>query len=111
MLMLAAWPLFGAKGVVIFVPLWAGFETFYRLRARAKMRCDSCAFDPYLYLVDAKKARGEIDAHFKKMFEARGLAFPPPKKAGTMGQIEIEAKIRVKAKAADSGSKQPKAET
>lgn len=74
---IAAWPVFGPKGFVLFVPLWMGFEMFFRLRARARMRCDQCAFDPYLYLVDAQKARAEIDTHFKGLFEAKGLGWPP----------------------------------
>ena len=76
MVTLATWPIFGAKGFVCFIPLWATFETVYRLRVRKRMQCGSCAFDPYLYLVDVQKARAQVDAHWRKVFADKGIPFP-----------------------------------
>jgi hypothetical protein len=59
---LAAWPWFGLKGIVAFVPLWMAFEFFYRTRVRAALVCDRCGFDPFLYLTDVKKARQQVEA-------------------------------------------------
>jgi hypothetical protein len=59
---LAAWPWFGIKGIVAFVPLWMAFEFFYRTRVRAALECDRCGFDPFLYLTDVKRARQQVEA-------------------------------------------------
>lgn len=57
---LATWPLFGIKGIVSFLPLWVIFEVIYRAKTRSSLVCERCGFDPYLYLVDAPKARDAI---------------------------------------------------
>ncbi len=57
---LATWPIFGIKGIVSFLPLWVGFEIIYRAKTRATLVCERCGFDPYLYLVDASKAKDAI---------------------------------------------------
>ena len=57
---LATWPLFGIKGIVSFIPLWIGFEIIHRAKTRALLVCERCGFDPYLYLVDAPKAKDAI---------------------------------------------------
>jgi hypothetical protein len=71
------------KGVVSFFPLWVGFETIYRTRARAGLICDRCGFDPTLYLVDVKKARAEVEQFWRKKFQEKNLPWPGE-------QIEVE---------------------
>jgi hypothetical protein len=60
-----AWPLFGMKGLVIFIPLWIGFEVLYRMRVRAEMACQACGFDAYLYLSDVPRARRRMEEFWK----------------------------------------------
>jgi hypothetical protein len=55
---LLTWPWFGIKGMVSFLPIWTVFEMIYRAKVRAALYCESCGFDPILYLVDVKRARG-----------------------------------------------------
>lgn len=55
------WHWFGVKGLFLVFPVWAVFELVYRLRLRAYGACPNCGFDPYLYLVDVKKARAEMN--------------------------------------------------
>ncbi|MCM2324349.1 MAG: hypothetical protein NDJ90_13915 [Oligoflexia bacterium] len=74
--MLALWPWISWKGIVSFLPLWIGFELVYRSRVRVALNCPHCGFDPYLYLVDARKAREEIEAHWRKKFAEKGVPFP-----------------------------------
>lgn len=76
MFTLVTWPLFEWKGIVSFVPFWVIFESFYRIRVRAKVRCNDCGFDPFLHLVDVKKARAEVEEHWRKKFEEKGIPFP-----------------------------------
>src|SRR4051812_28111053 len=59
---LLTWRWFDWKGMVSFIPLWTAFEAIYRSRVRAAMHCSSCGFDPFLYLVDVKRARAEIES-------------------------------------------------
>jgi hypothetical protein len=73
---LAAWPFFGVKGLVSFIPLWIGFELIYRTRARAALSCRNCGFDPYLFWVDAQRAKAEVQTHWKKKFLEAGIPFP-----------------------------------
>ena len=75
--MLLTWNWFFWKGLVVFVPFWIIFEAVYRGRMRAALSCENCGFDPVLYLVDTKRARVEIQDHWKKKFEDRGIAYPP----------------------------------
>ena len=60
------WPLFGIKGLVVFIPLWIGFEVLYRLKVRAELSCGNCGFDPVLYLADLPSARKEMEAFWSK---------------------------------------------
>ena len=73
---LVAWPWLSWKGFVSFVPLWMVFEVLYRGRVRAAMYCDHCGFDPYLYLVDVKRARAEVESHWRKKFAEKGVPYP-----------------------------------
>jgi hypothetical protein len=73
---LATWPWFAWKGAVAFLPLWIVFEVLYRSRVRAALSCEQCGFDPILYLADVKSARREIEAHWKKKFEEKGIPYP-----------------------------------
>src|SRR5208283_1586077 len=75
-LMLLTWPLFGWKGIVSFVPIWTIFEVLYRGRVRGALLCPHCGFDPYLYMVDIKRARAEVEAHWRKKFAEKGVPFP-----------------------------------
>jgi predicted RNA-binding Zn-ribbon protein involved in translation (DUF1610 family) len=70
------YPWVGWRGLVIFLPLWIGFETIYRARVRAKVTCNKCGFDPLLYLADVEKARAAIQTHWRKRFEEKGIPFP-----------------------------------
>ncbi len=74
--MLATWHWFDWKGIVSFVPFWAVFEVFYRTRMRAALVCDQCGFDPVLYLVDVKKAREQVELHYRKLFADKGIPYP-----------------------------------
>lgn len=76
---LCTWSWFGWKGFVSFVPFWATFEIIYRSRMRGMLACPHCGFDPYLYLVDVKLARKEIEEHWKRKFAEHGIPFPSPK--------------------------------
>ncbi|MBN22009.1 MAG: hypothetical protein CL678_12080 [Bdellovibrionaceae bacterium] len=60
------WSFFEWKGIFSFVPLWIGFEVFYRIRMRIRLRCEHCGFDPYLYLTDTQKAKEEIQSFWKQ---------------------------------------------
>lgn len=75
-LMIAAWPWFSWKGIIGFLPLWISFELIYRSRVRVALNCPHCGFDPYLYLVDIKRARDEIETHWRKIFAEKGVPFP-----------------------------------
>ncbi len=86
-LTLLFWPWWHIKGTVVFLPLWIGFETFYRVRTRAAMRCTRCGFDPYLYHIDLDWARREVDAHWRKQFEDKGIPYPEKARPGTPSPI------------------------
>lgn len=73
---LVTWSWFDWKGIVSFVPMWTVFEALYRGRVRAASHCPHCGFDPYLYLVDVKRARSEIEAHWRKKFAEKGIPYP-----------------------------------
>jgi hypothetical protein len=79
--MMLTWNWFDWKGLVAFIPIWVIFETIYRARVRAALNCENCGFDPILYLVDTKRARREIEAHWQKKFEEKGIPYPPVQKA------------------------------
>lgn len=80
LLMIALWPWWGLKGAVVFLPLWIAFEVIYRVRVRARMRCTQCGFDPFLYMTDIGRARAEMVEHWRKLYEERGLKYPPENK-------------------------------
>ncbi len=67
------WPWFGWKGIVSFVPFWIIFETVFRMKMRTALICKHCGFDPFLYMVDSKRARQELEEHWKKRFIEKGL--------------------------------------
>lgn len=73
---LAAWPWFAWKGIVSFVPMWMIFETLYRGRVRGALMCPYCGFDPFLYMTDIQRARGEVEAHWRKKFAEKGVPYP-----------------------------------
>ena len=77
---LACWPLFGLKGIVSFVPMWAIFETLYRGRVRAQLLCPQCGFDPMLYMVDVPRARAGVEAHWRQKFADAGRPYPEKEK-------------------------------
>lgn len=70
------WPWFDWKGIFMFVPLWAVFEFYYRLRVRTKLACPDCGFDPYLYLTDVQRARKEMETYWRKKFAEKGIPYP-----------------------------------
>lgn len=60
--MLVTWPLFHFKGVVLFIPIWAAFEGFYRIKdAFCFGVCPDCDFDPVLYMVDRDQAVQKVE--------------------------------------------------
>lgn len=67
---------FGWKGAVAFVPFWLIYETLFRTRVRAKLHCDQCGFDPFLAIQDVKRAKAEVETHWRKKFEEKGLPWP-----------------------------------
>jgi len=71
---LSSWLSF--KGLVVFVPIWAIYEMFYRLKVRALMPCPQCGFDPYLYCVDKQLARKEIDQFWRAKFAEKNIPYP-----------------------------------
>ncbi len=83
---LATWKLFSWKGIIFVVPFWTAYELFFRTRLRVALRCSSCGFDPFLYLVDVKRARHEVEEHWKRKFAEKGI--PYPEKTLTPPQLE-----------------------
>ncbi len=73
---LLTWQWFSWKGIVSYLPLWVTFEVLYRSRVRAVLVCDHCGFDPFLYLVDVKKSRQEVEKHWKAKFAEKGIPYP-----------------------------------
>ena len=78
------------KGIVSFLPLWISFEVFYRTRMRAAVGCPQCGFDPYLYLVDIKRAHQEIESHWRKKFAEKGMPFPEKDRPASFASTEAE---------------------
>lgn len=70
------WPVFGVKGLVLFVPFWAIFETVYRLKVRGLLACPHCGFNPYLLLSNEERAKTEVREFWKKKLEAKGIPLP-----------------------------------
>lgn len=73
---MATWTWFGWRGVISAIPLWIGFEIAFRARIRAKVHCDQCGFDPFLFVTDEKLAKNEIENHWRKIFAEKGIPFP-----------------------------------
>lgn len=73
---MATSPVWGIKGAIIFVPLWAAFEIYYRLKVRSLLSCPYCGFDPYLYITDVKRARKEMERFWREKFSQRGIPYP-----------------------------------
>jgi hypothetical protein len=73
---LLCWSWFSWKGMVSFVPFWTVFDAGYRLRLRAKLPCQNCGFDPYLFQSDMGRARQEVEAHWKRKFAEKGIPYP-----------------------------------
>jgi hypothetical protein len=73
------WNLFQWKGFVSFIPFWCIFEVIYRTRARATLYCKNCGFDPYLFLINSDLAKKEVEGHWRKKFEEKGIPYPEPK--------------------------------
>lgn len=74
--LIAAWPWFGWRGLVSFVPFCIVFEAIYRWRRRAALACRECGFDPFLYKIDLQGAKREIEEHWKRKFAEKGIAYP-----------------------------------
>jgi predicted RNA-binding Zn-ribbon protein involved in translation (DUF1610 family) len=85
---LLAWKWFGIRGVVSFLPFWAAFEIYFRTRVRAALSCPHCGFDPYLYLVDVKRARDEIEKHWRAKFAEKNIPFPEPEQRASFRRKE-----------------------
>lgn len=66
-------PLFGLKGIFLYLVFWSGFEFFYRLRKRQALVCESCGFDPFLYKQDVNKAREKLRHHWQTRIEKENL--------------------------------------
>lgn len=68
-----AYPIFGWKGLSFYLLYWAIFEFVYRFRKRQALICESCGFDPFLYLQDVDKARKSLRSHWEKRIEKENL--------------------------------------
>lgn len=77
--MLATWSWFEWKGVVVFVPLWITFEVLYRVRVRRAAHCESCGFDPFLFMVDHGRARTEVENYWRNKLAEKGIPYPEKK--------------------------------
>lgn len=66
-------PIFGFKGVALYLLYWSGFEFFYRLRKRQALVCESCGFDPFLYKQDVSMARKALRQHWETKIEKENL--------------------------------------
>lgn len=73
---LVTWHWFAWKGFVSFFPMWVAFEAIYRTKVRGTLNCSHCGFDPYLYMVDVKRARNEVESHWKAKFAEKGIPYP-----------------------------------
>ena len=73
-------PLFGWNGSLLYLPVWAGFEFFYRLRKRQALICQSCGFDPFLYKQDVHRARTALRQHWETRIEKEKLFHDLPLK-------------------------------
>lgn len=74
---LLTWNWFSWKGMVSFFPLWIFFEVVYRSRVRIAVGCPHCGFDPFLYMTHSDWARDEMEVHWRKKFQEKGIVLPP----------------------------------
>lgn len=70
---LFTWSFFGLKALSFYLVLWAGFEFFYRARKREALICQSCGFDPFLYMRDRKKARSVLKKQWQEKIDKENL--------------------------------------
>lgn len=77
-LMLVLWPWFGAKGAVLFVPLWALFEILHLMIIRGALVCKNCGFDPYLAKANINRAAAAVKKHYED--RTQPLTVDPPKR-------------------------------
>ncbi len=70
---LVFWSVFGVKGLFLYFIFWGGFEFFYRMRKREAVVCESCGFDPYLFVRDQQKARQALKKHWESRIETENL--------------------------------------
>ncbi len=99
-LMAVTWPWFGIKGIVMMVPVLAGFEILYRLKMRAALQCPDCSFDPILYLVDRAKAVQQVEEVWRKKFAQHGLPYPERRRtklAPTATNTELKPEPKLEA--------------
>ncbi len=68
------------KGIVSFFPFWIVFEVVYRMRMRGALICDSCGFDPTLFLVDQKRARTQVERYWAEKMSEVGREYPSGRK-------------------------------
>jgi hypothetical protein len=45
------------------------------------MLCPQCGFDPFLYMVDVKRARNEVETHWRRKFAEKNIPYPERPKA------------------------------
>lgn len=67
------WDIFQSKGLFLYFIFWGAFEFTYRLRKRDAVVCESCGFDPYLFVRDKKLARQALKKHWEKRIETENL--------------------------------------
>lgn len=53
------------KGILIAIPLWAGFEFVKKSLYRKELSCPKCGFDPTWYKRDVKMARAKVQSFFE----------------------------------------------
>lgn len=70
------WDWFDWKGMVCFLPFWMVFEFAYRWQTRAALACKDCGFDPFLYQIDLKWAKREVDSHWRRKYAEKGIPYP-----------------------------------
>lgn len=73
---LVTWPWLSWKGIVSFIPFWMVYELYHRVKVRAQVPCPHCGFDPFLVMVDVKRARNEVENHWRKVFAEKGIPYP-----------------------------------
>jgi hypothetical protein len=88
------WPWVGIRALVVFVPLWIGFEVVYRAKVRASVVCKKCGFDPVLYLSDVDRTREAIREHWRKRFEEKGIPFPEDSTEDVASRLQAAQKER-----------------